>query len=68
MPVPVHSGLVRAGRSLRVAIVEDDRTTRDGLATLVKGTLGYLLKKTRAPNLLGSEFDLAPARLRCSDR
>ena len=41
MLVPVHSDRARASRSLRVAIVEDDRTTRDGLSTLIKGTVGY---------------------------
>ena len=41
MHVPAPPNGARAGRALRVAIVEDDRTTREGLATLVKGTAGY---------------------------
>ena len=41
MHTPVHTRQTRSGRPLRVAIVEDDRTTRDGLATLIKGTVGY---------------------------
>lgn len=38
---PVHAGPARSSRPLRVAIVEDDRTTRDALATLIGGTVGY---------------------------
>src|SRR5262249_40321637 len=30
-----------AGKAIRVAIVEDDRPTRDGLAMLINGTPGY---------------------------
>jgi len=30
-----------AGKAIRVAIVEDDRPTRDGLAMLINGTSGY---------------------------
>ena len=41
MHIPAPSGHARSGRPLRVAIVEDDRTTRDGLATLIAGTVGY---------------------------
>jgi DNA-binding NarL/FixJ family response regulator len=40
--VPVPLDPVSTERRLRVAIVEDDRTTREGLAALIAGTPGYL--------------------------
>ena len=39
---PVASPLQVAAQPLRVVIVEDDRTTREGLAQLIDGTAGYL--------------------------
>ena len=40
-PVNGARGQVSAPEPLRVAIVEDDVTTRDGLAALIEGTPGY---------------------------
>jgi DNA-binding NarL/FixJ family response regulator len=37
-----QEALVQPAESIRVAIVEDDRTTRDGLAMLINGTPGHL--------------------------